>query len=133
MEKEILAGVFGLLVGDALGLPAEFVSRKNLKASPIETMVGGDFPPGTWSDDSSMALVLVDKLGAGFSYQEIMEGFLAWYERGAYTPLGFSFGVGRTTSEALERFRAGTPPLQCGGKGEKDNGNGSLKIGRAHV
>lgn len=43
-----------------------------------------------------------------------------------YTPHRVTFDVGNTTSIALTRFARGTPPLKCGGKAERDNGNGSL-------
>ena len=41
-------------------------------------------------------------------------------------PHRVTFDVGNTTSIALTRFARGTPPLKCGGKAERDNGNGSL-------
>jgi ADP-ribosylglycohydrolase len=36
------------------------------------------------------------------------------------------FDVGITTTRAIQAICAGTPPLQCGPSGERDNGNGSL-------
>lgn len=59
MKNIWLDGMMGLIVGDALGLPVQFLSRNEIKENPVETMQGfGTFhmPPGTWSDDSSMAL-----------------------------------------------------------------------------
>ena len=49
----------GLVIGDALGVPVEFVSRDELKDNPITDMIGDgthNQPAGTWSDDSSMAV-----------------------------------------------------------------------------
>ena len=49
----------GLVIGDALGVPVEFVSRDELKDNPITDMIGygtHNQPAGTWSDDSSMAV-----------------------------------------------------------------------------
>ena len=48
------AAVFGLIVGDALGVPAEFKSRIEMKSHPVTDMMGygtHQQPAGTWSDD----------------------------------------------------------------------------------
>ena len=53
-------GMFGLIVGDALGVPVEFTSRADRKADPVVDMREygtHNQPAGTWSDDSSMALL----------------------------------------------------------------------------
>ena len=60
------AAILGLMVGDALGVPAEFNSRSTLKAHPIKDMIGygtHNQPAGTWSDDSSMTLATLEWLG----------------------------------------------------------------------
>ena len=54
---------FGFAVGDALGVPVEFKSRDYLKNAPVEEMIGygtWNQPPGTWSDDSSLAFCLAE-------------------------------------------------------------------------
>jgi len=46
----------GLCVGDALGLPFEFISRGELIEKPVTDMVGygsHNQPPGTWSEFES--------------------------------------------------------------------------------
>ena len=60
-----LDGMMGLIIGDALGMPVQFIERKELKNSPVETMEGYgtyNMSPGTWSDDSSMALATLDSI-----------------------------------------------------------------------
>lgn len=61
----IRAGLYGLCVADALGVPAESRTREDLKRNPITGMVGGlhQQPAGYWSDDSSMTLCLADSIG----------------------------------------------------------------------
>ena len=65
-KKNILYnGIIGLAVGDALGVPAEFKTRKELKANPITDMTSGGYwgqPEGTWSDDTAMTLATIDAL-----------------------------------------------------------------------
>ena len=119
----------GLCVGDALGVPVEFVSRESLQRDPVTGMRGygvHNQPPGTWSDDTSMTLCLLDSLAHGLDYIDIMQRFVSWMYEGKYTPHGEVFDIGRITKRALFRFGRGEEPLQCGGRSEFDNGNGSL-------
>ena len=130
LKKQILGGILGLAVADAVGVPVEFQRRKSLRSNPVTDMKGyGTYnqPPGTWSDDTSLTLCLLDSLvHKGIDYADIMERFLLWLDKGEYTAHGEVFDVGITTRKALHRFRNGTAPLECGGISEQDNGNGSL-------
>ena len=130
MSMEVKSGIFGLAVGDALGVPVEFMSHAQLNENPVTDMRGNGShrqPRGTWSDDTSMTLCLADSLASGgVDYADIMERFCRWRDGGEYTPHGCAFGIGGATSRALSRFCEGAPPLQCGGRVERDNGNGAL-------
>lgn len=124
-------GILALCVADALGVPAEFQSREQLAVDPVSGMRGYGshaVPAGSWSDDSSMALCLADSIGetGGVDYDDIMGRFVRWVEDGAYTPHGKLFDIGRICMEAVRRYELGTPALECGGREETDNGNGSL-------
>lgn len=125
----IESGILGLCVADALGVPVEFESRRKLRQNPVTDMRGyGTYnqPPGTWSDDTSMALCLLDSLANGLDYRDIADKFLSWLNNADYTPHGSVFDVGIVTSEAIHRYRQGGEPLKCGGASDRDNGNGSL-------
>jgi len=129
MKEMIFGGIIGLCVADALGVPVEFQSRQALAHNPVTDMRGyGTYnqPPGTWSDDTSLTLCLLDSLTGGLDYADVMHKFIAWYDMGEYTPHGERFDIGRTTAEALLRFTKGTEPLMCGGQSENNAGNGSL-------
>lgn len=124
-------GIYGLCIGDALGVPAEFRDRASLRKSPITDMVGGGVhnqPAGTWSDDSSMALCLAASIAetGGIHTNDIMNRFMEWYGKGEYSPWGECFDCGHTVAQALSRYRAGTTAALCGGNKISDNGNGSL-------
>ncbi|WP_226037543.1 ADP-ribosylglycohydrolase family protein [Aquibacillus saliphilus] len=126
---DIMGGVIGLAVADALGVPVEFVDRQTLKSNPVIDMRShGTYnqPAGTWSDDTSMTLCLVESLSEGLDYTDIMNNFNNWFEQGEYSPHGEVFDIGIATRKALKRFSDGTAPLNCGGMSEFDNGNGSL-------
>jgi len=48
--------LFGLAVGDALGVPVEFLSRDSLRHHPVKDLQGfgtHSQPAGTWSDDTA--------------------------------------------------------------------------------
>ena len=125
----VIAGIMGAAVGDALGVPVEFVSREVLDQDPVTGFREyGTFnqPLGTWSDDTSMTLCLLDSLTGGVNYNDIMNKFRLWADTGAYTPHGEAFDIGGTTAAAIYRYKQGTAPLLCGGNQLKDNGNGSL-------
>jgi len=62
MRNIWLDGMMGLVVGDALGVPVQFLYREEIKARSLGPVIGMEsggvynMPEGTWSDDSSMAL-----------------------------------------------------------------------------
>lgn len=129
MTNLILDGIMGLVAGDALGVPVEFQDRESLRKNPLTNMRGyGTYnqPPGTWSDDSSMTLALLDSLIDGLDYKDIMDKFIGWFDKAEYTPYGQMFDIGIATRQALTRYKKGIPALECGGQEEYDNGNGSL-------
>lgn len=129
MSNKILDGIMGLCAADALGVPVEFSSRESLQCNPVTNMRGYgtyNLPPGTWSDDTSMTLCLVDSLNNGLDYKDIMEKFLFWANEAKYTPYDEVFDIGSATMKALMKFAHGEEPLKCGGESEYDNGNGSL-------
>ncbi len=113
--------VFGAAVGDALGVPYEFLDKGQFECT---NMVGDGThhqPAGTWSDDTSMMIAMCDSIRRHEGYidiDDIRESFCAWMRDGEYTPHGSCFDIGSTTSEALA---SGDAPAD-----EWSNGNGSL-------
>ena len=127
----IRGAIFGHIIGDALGVPVEFVPRQRLQKHPVSEMAGGGsrgYPAGTWSDDSSMTLCTLDSLIQcnGYDGTDMMGRFARWAQDGYMTSTGKAFGIGRTTFAAICRFRRGEHSAAYGGESEKDNGNGSL-------
>lgn len=127
------AAVLGIVIGDALGVPAEFKSRANMKDNPVTDMIGygtHNQPAGTWSDDSSMVIATMEWLGEIKNnqpdYALLMDKFSKWLRYGDYTPYGETFDFGISTSRAISNYEKGMEPLLCGGKAEWENGNGSL-------
>ncbi|WP_395743194.1 ADP-ribosylglycohydrolase family protein [Prosthecobacter sp.] len=129
-KQRIPGGLYGSLVGDALGVPVEFAGREARTKDPVLGMRAYGVhhqPAGTWSDDGSLLLCAVESLvEKGFDAQDMGERFLQWFELGHWAAHGLVFDIGIATRQALLRIRNGTPALQAGGRGVYDNGNGSL-------
>lgn len=129
-SHRFLGGLYGSLVGDALGVPVEFSSREARNQDPVTGMrahgVHGQ-PAGTWSDDGSLLLCAMESLvEKGFDPEDMGTRFLQWFDFGHWGAHGLVFDIGNATSCALNRISLGTPALEAGGDSESDNGNGSL-------
>jgi ADP-ribosyl-[dinitrogen reductase] hydrolase len=121
--------LFGVSVGDALGVPVEFKSRKDIQENPVTGMRGFgtyNLPAGTFSDDSSLTFCLAEALIEDFELENIGNKFIDWLHNNYWTPRGKVFDVGMATSSAISRLSKGTRPDLAGGFEEGDNGNGSL-------
>ena len=129
--NNMLNGVMGVVVGDALGCPVQFLSREEVAAKPVTGMRGyGTFnlPEGSWTDDSSLTIALLDSLNrkGGVDLDDIMENFMKWLHEGEFTPYGHSYDIGQGTMQAINRYRRYRNAKKCGGDEEWNNGNGSL-------
>lgn len=134
LADRLAGAAWGHLVGDALGVPYEFLEPSAIGS--VEMRGGGQWrqKAGTWSDDGALMLALLDSLitrtEAGsdpFDPEDQGRRFLAWSHGTGYTPDGDGrFDIGGATSAALDRLRTGVPAEQAGGTGERDQGNGSL-------
>lgn len=128
-ENKIYGGLFGFCVGDALGVPVEFSTREERKKDPIKEMRAyGTYnqPFGTWSDDTSLTICLIDAINRGYSIKKVADNFTNFYEKGCFTPYGEVFDIGNSTRNSIIKICAGKNPIDCGGRAEIDNGNGSL-------
>lgn len=128
-SEKIKAALFGVAVGDAVGVPVEFKSREDIRQRPVRDMIGYgtyNLPPGTFSDDSSMTFCLAEALAGEFSLDVLAQNFIQWRYHNYWTPLGEVFDIGIATRQAIERLRKGEQPDLAGGMEVSSNGNGSL-------
>ncbi|MBQ7955322.1 MAG: ADP-ribosylglycohydrolase family protein [Lachnospiraceae bacterium] len=131
MKNIWVNGMMGVVVGDVLGMPVQFVDRAELNNKPVKTIQGYgtyNMPPGTWSDDSSMALATLDSIRekGEVNYSDIMGKFVEWMCFGKYTPAGKAFDQGNTCVEAICKYIGEKDYKTCGKTGEWANGNGAL-------
>lgn len=92
IENRIKGGLYGLLVGDALGVPYEFHSKEKIPPyEQIEMVPPQDFDrahkgvrPGTWSDDGAQALCLLASLLSNntLDLDDFTSAMLDWHENG---------------------------------------------------
>lgn len=125
----IKSALFGVAVGDALGVPVEFLSRQTIRRNPVADMIGygtHNLPAGTWSDDSSLTFCLAEALTQELDLHIIAQNFIKWNYENYWTSKGIVFDVGTTTRQAIARLAKGKQPELAGGSDETSNGNGSL-------
>jgi len=121
--------LFGVAIGDALGVPAEFKNRGTLLQDPVTDFTGFKShgqPPGTFSDDSSLTFCLAESLCLAYDLNDAGKRFVMWYDENYWTAGNEVFDIGMTTSRAIDRLRRGTKPSLAGDFDEDCNGNGSL-------
>jgi ADP-ribosyl-[dinitrogen reductase] hydrolase len=109
-----LGTLLGLACGDALGGPAEFLTREQISdryPGGVREFVGGgwlDLEPGEVTDDTQQTLILTRAMtDAGFDVDRFAAGLLAWYRSKPKD-------VGNTTRLALDALASGTPPTAAG-------------------
>lgn len=126
-----LAGVMGVVVGDALGCPVQFKSRAGVDKNPITGMRGNgtfNLPAGSWTDDSSLTLAMLASIKdkGTIDANDIMCRFADWLDKGDFTPYGYAFDIGFTCEKSIENYKISKDISTCGLSGGHDNGNGSL-------
>lgn len=132
----VRAALYGLLVGDALGVPYEFSEPEDVPSKgKINMQPPSGFqrahqgtPPGTWSDDGALSLCLFESLLEYPQFDLTSFGDLAckWYSHGHNTPDGRVFDVGMQTIQGLTLFSQGITSNKYLEATEYSKGNGSL-------
>lgn len=96
MGKFLRNALFGIAVGDALGVPHEKKPRGSFKC------LGWDYTPEpdrkrTWSDDTALTLAELDSLGTlkRVDFDAIMQNFMEWFLMGKFSCTGRCFGAGK--------------------------------------
>ena len=73
-------------------------------------------PFGTWSDDTSLTLCLVDSLITGYNIHDIAKKYIQFYSKGLWTPYGRVFDIGNTTRIAVNKMMSGENVYNAAGK-----------------
>ncbi|MGI6220792.1 MAG: ADP-ribosylglycohydrolase family protein [Coriobacteriales bacterium] len=113
--------VYGAAVGDALGVPYEFLTRDTFECTGMTSGGHHGQPAGTFSDDTSMMLATCDSIRARdekVRTGDMYSRFRDWAYKGHYAVDGNVFDIGNTVATAISDGKAQD--------GEYSNGNGSL-------
>lgn len=122
------SGILGAIVGDAFGVPYEFLKRGSFQVKPKMTGYGTyNQPAGTWSDDSSLTLATLTAIAKhGFDLDRVASYFVDFAFNNRFTPHGTTFDIGNTTLDAINNFALHHNFRTSGASDEHSNGNGSL-------
>lgn len=135
-EARVAGGLYGLLLGDAAGVPYEFTPPHAIP--PFEQIhpvppagfrrAHSSVPPWTWSDDGALALCLLESLleHQQLDLTDFASRMLRWRDQGHLAVDGRVFDIGIQTDQALDRIAAGVEPARAGSSDDWANGNGSL-------
>ncbi|ENW80602.1 hypothetical protein F909_01888 [Acinetobacter sp. ANC 3929] len=136
IENKIRGGLYGLLIGDAVGVPYEFNPPDLLPSYHEIDMIPPqgfrktypEIPVGTWSDDGAQSLCLLASLLYCGKYEELdfANRLCNWFQYG-YMAIDYEvFDVGVQTAQALRRYKEGGEISQIANRDEYSNGNGAL-------
>lgn len=120
--------LYGLAIGDALGMPTQLLSRQEItgrwgpllsgfEPAPPGHPIAAGMPAGAVTDDTEQAVLLGRLLLSGpVDPRELADALIAWERdmaaRGSLDLLGPS------TRRAVEAVLAGTPPEEAGASGD---------------
>jgi len=126
LNKDILLGT---AIGDALGLPIQFLEREVVAKNPITTMEGLDqfnVPAGTWSDNTSLSFCLAESLCNGYDLNDIINKFTKWMYEDYWTPANETFDINYINYFTIVNLRNNGSPHVAGIDNKRGNRDGSL-------
>jgi len=130
MDTRARGALYGLAVGDALGMPTQLLSRREIterwggllhgfEPAPPGHPIAAGMPAGAVTDDTEQAVLLGRLLvrgGGAVDPRELASALVSWEhamaERGSLDLLGPS------TKRAVAAVLAGTPPEEAGASGD---------------
>lgn len=116
--------IYGGAIGDALGVPVECRTRTDVRNTSFRKI---EKELSFFSDDTSLTLASMDALvKSDFKRETFMNNFVDWLYYGAYTTLGYAYGYGKGTKDAIDKFIKTNNVSNCGNDSFENNGNGAL-------
>jgi ADP-ribosylglycohydrolase len=120
--------LYGLAIGDALGMPTQLLSRRQIRQrwgplltgfepAPPGHPIAAGMPAGAVTDDTEQAVLLGRLLLAGpVDPRELAASLVAW--EAAMAARGSLDLLGPSTRRAVQAVLAGTPPDEAGVSGD---------------
>ena len=135
-KNKVMGGIFGLIIGDVVGVPYEFYEAEELpEIGKIDMIPPKEFeksypdvPYGTYSDDSAQFLCILDSYiqNDSFNIEDIADKISRWLNEVLWAVDNIVFDVGNQTLKAIREFKRGISPLKSGFIVPNGKGNGSL-------
>lgn len=138
-KDRLLGGLYGLLIGDAVGMPYEFKPAHRIPPlDQIEMISPQNFdrswkeiPFGSYTDDGSQALCLleyyIEKQPGDDWSRKWADKLIKWYYEAHLWVDNRSFDAGIQTRHVIQKIKEGEHPLlACPSEDPMLNGNGSL-------
>lgn len=133
MKNKILGGIYGLLIGDAVGVSYEFKHRNKIHDIDMfpKHLTDKTYPHiefGTWSDDGAQSLILLESLVEknALDLNDLLTRFTLWLDQGHMAVNAEVFDVGIQTYTYLQKFKRNKGFELNHHPHESENGNGSL-------
>jgi len=103
LGERSINSIYSYIVGDALGVPYEFQEAGSFSCKGFSEYGTHDQPLGTWSDDTSIMLCLMDSLcenEIALQISTYKENLTKFYRHGRFTINGL-FDIGNQTIESI--------------------------------
>ncbi len=123
-ERQIIAILEGFAVGDAMGMPTEFMTRSQIaqEIGTIDSLVESrlsahhsDLAQGSVTDDTEQTLsLLTHYLREGVTITSTVEGLLAWIDESDAVAKRY---IGPSSLKALKAIKGGADPMTSGSGG----------------
>ncbi|CAM4810673.1 unnamed protein product [Rotaria magnacalcarata] len=107
--KRVMGALFGLAVGDVLGVGVGFRSGDCFGHCPVTGIKKGgtqSLNPGQWTDNTSMCLCLASSFITKKSFDPYnqMVRYKWWFKKGFLSSTGQCFNINNATRQALDEF-----------------------------
>lgn len=100
LKEQTQSLILELAIGDALGVPVEFKKRNTFKITDMTGFGTYNQPVGTWSDDTSLTLTLLEHLSEKLDLSNLMNKFKNY--RSGYLRLYNKFGEWKNSSPEFQ-------------------------------
>ena len=101
--------LFGLTIGDALGVPVEYKSRDFLTKSPVTGFIGNgthNQPAGSFSESSSLSLCLVENIVENYNITSLLSLYKDWLYKQYWTANNKTFDVNPNVFLSIKKYKS---------------------------
>src|SRR3989344_2172382 len=107
LKNRFYGTILGLILGDAFGTPIDHLKDRPIPMEDLSTASKYDVPEGTWTDETSLFLTLLDVVVAEKVIQpkSVLNAYSQWFFNGKNTPDGYSQDVPKQLLDILVNYK----------------------------